>query len=138
MQSDLVFLDTSYIFAIVNPNDQWHSLAKEWQGRIKSGKHRLLTTGFILVEVADGLSAIRYREAATRVIKSLCENVLVDIIPASSTLFEKALDQYESRQDKTWGLTDCSSFVVMSENGIADALTTDADFRQAGFNALML
>ena len=45
---------------------------------------------------------------------------------------------FEARADKEWSLTDCISFVVMTEQRIADALTTDHHFIQAGFNALLL
>ena len=34
-------------------------------------------------------------------------------------------------------LTDCISFVVMQERGIAEALTGDHHFEQAGFAALL-
>jgi predicted nucleic acid-binding protein len=36
-----------------------------------------------------------------------------------------------------WTLTDCISFVVMKEEGIAEALTGDRHFEQAGFVALL-
>jgi predicted nucleic acid-binding protein len=39
---------------------------------------------------------------------------------------------------KDWGLTDCISFVVMKDNGLSDALTTDSHFQQTGFQALLL
>ena len=35
-------------------------------------------------------------------------------------------------------MTDCVSFVVMADNHISLALTTDHHFEQAGFSALML
>jgi hypothetical protein len=34
--------------------------------------------------------------------------------------------------------TDCNSFLVMEERNLADALTADAHFPQAGFRALLL
>jgi hypothetical protein len=51
-------------------------------------------------------------------------------------LFERGFDLYKTHMDKEWGLIDCLSFVVIKERGIVDALTTDDDFRQAGFNPL--
>jgi predicted nucleic acid-binding protein len=45
---------------------------------------------------------------------------------------------YRSRADKDWGLTDCLSFVVMSERCLTEALTTDEHFRQAGYRVLWL
>ena len=39
--------------------------------------------------------------------------------------------------DKEWSLTDCTSFVVMQEEGLTDALTTDHHFEQAGFTVLL-
>jgi predicted nucleic acid-binding protein len=52
-------------------------------------------------------------------------------------LLEKGLALYESRLDKDWGLTDCTSFVVMQQRGITEAFTSDRHFEQAGFVRLM-
>jgi predicted nucleic acid-binding protein len=92
----------------------------------------------VCIEIANGLAALKFRQAAARIIRSLQETALVRIIPASAELFQQALSLYERRPDKDWGLTDCASFVVMAENNLADALTTDEHFRQAGFKALLL
>jgi uncharacterized protein len=53
-------------------------------------------------------------------------------------LLNRALELYSNRQDKTWGLIDCISFVVMSEQSLTDAVTADIHFVQAGFRALLL
>jgi uncharacterized protein len=47
------------------------------------------------------------------------------------------VDLFEQRQDKDRSLTDCLSFVVMQDEGIALALTGDKHFEQAGFNPLL-
>lgn len=53
-------------------------------------------------------------------------------------LFGKAFELYKTHADKTWGLVDCVSFIVIRERGITDALTCDKHYVQAGFRALML
>jgi uncharacterized protein len=133
-----VFLDTAYVNALVNVRDQWHNMAVQWEERLAVERRRLVTTEFVLVEIADGLAAVRFRAQAVQVITTLQASSLVDIIPASSQLFRTALELYRRRADKDWGLTDCMSFVGMSEQSLSEALTTDDHFRQAGFRALLL
>jgi uncharacterized protein len=133
-----VFLDTAYLNARVNVRDQWHSAAVRWEGHLSSSRRRLVTTEFVLVEMADGLAAVQFRMQAVGIISVLRRSHLVEIIPASSALFDDALQLYQGRADKDWGLTDCASFAVMAERALSEALTTDAHFRQAGFRALLL
>jgi predicted nucleic acid-binding protein len=52
-------------------------------------------------------------------------------------LFREAVERYNQRPDKSWGLTDCASFLIMEERGISEALTHDEHFVQAGFAALL-
>jgi len=137
LETDAVFLDTAYVYALFNKRDQWHEQAAVWEKKLAVEKRPLLTTEFVLIEIGNGLAALRFRLNAAQIIHSLQANPFVKIIPASSYLFRQALTLYEQRPDKSWGLTDCSSFVVMSENNITDALTTDDHFRQAGFKVLL-
>ncbi len=88
MANDVLFLDTAYIYALFNTRDQWHAKALEWQRRLDFENRPLLTTEFVLVEIADGLSAIRFRQSAAGIIQFLRESPLVEIIPAASDLFE--------------------------------------------------
>lgn len=133
-----VFLDTAYVYALVNTCDQWHEVATTWERRLATEARRLLTTEFVLVEIADGLAAVRYRIGAIRIIAALRASSLIEIVPATSDLFAEALDLYQNRSDKNWGLTDCSSFVTMKLHGLTSVLTTDEHFRQAGFHPLLL
>jgi predicted nucleic acid-binding protein len=89
------------------------------------------------VEVADGLAGIRHRGQAVRVIDFLTASALVQVVPATSSLFLDALSLYRRRADKSWGVTDCSSFIVMKEFRLSAALTSDEHFRQAGYRALL-
>ncbi|MGH2459529.1 MAG: type II toxin-antitoxin system VapC family toxin [Chloroflexota bacterium] len=132
------FLDTAYIYALVNTRDQWHGAAAAWERRLATERRRLLTTEFVLLEIADGLAAVKFRVGAIRIITAPRESSLVEIVPATSDFFAAALDLYQSRDDKDWGLTDCASFLAMQRHGLQTALTTDEHFRQAGFLPLLL
>ena len=60
-----------------------------------------------------------------------------EIVPASPDLFTRGFDLFVARPDKDWSLTDCTSFVVMDERKISDALTADEHFAQAGYKPLL-
>ena len=109
-----------------------------WQRHLAARRQQLITTEYVLVELADGLAGLQFREQAAAVIVALQSDPDVEIVPASSVLLSRALAMYVRRADKQWGLTDCASFVVMEECGLISALTTDDHFRQAGFRALLL
>jgi predicted nucleic acid-binding protein len=49
---------------------------------------------------------------------------------------EKARALFFRHRDKDYSFTDCTSFVMMRELRIKEALTTDRHFRQAGFQPL--
>ena len=49
---------------------------------------------------------------------------------------EKARGLFFRHRDKEYSFTDCTSFVVMRELKISQALTTDDHFRQMGFQVL--
>lgn len=133
-----VFLDTAYTNALINTRDQWHERAVVWQERLAKEMRPLLSTEFVLVEIADGLATVWFRKHAAQMINLLQENPFVEIVPLSSELFNEALELYKKRMDKGWGLTDCTSFIVMQRYDVIDALTTDEHFQQAGFRALLL
>jgi predicted nucleic acid-binding protein len=61
----------------------------------------------------------------------------IEVIPASTELFEAGLQLHAQRPDKEWSLTDCISFVVMQRRGITSALAYDHHFEQAGFEVLL-
>ena len=129
-----VFADAFYCVALINRADQHHTRAAAAARRLKAP---VITTEWILAEFADALCASASRRLVPSFIRDLQQDPKVTIIPADSALFQRALGLYEIRPDKDWSLTDCTSFVVMQEQNLADALTADHHFEQAGFRALL-
>jgi predicted nucleic acid-binding protein len=78
-----------------------------------------------------------FRKLAIRLIESLRSHANTTIIPQSSQQFDEALRLYSQRPDKEWSQTDCTSFNIMEEHGMVEALAYDKHFVQAGFLALM-
>ena len=50
--------------------------------------------------------------------------------------FEKARDLFFQYSDKDLSFTDCTSFAVMRDMRLTQALTTDRHFRQMGFQVV--
>lgn len=131
------FLDASGLIAVANTDDQWHSEAEvAWNNLIASATP-LVTTSLVLLELGDGLSRINQRTLALALYDRLRASARVRIISASSELETAAWELFRERPDKTWGVTDCASFVVMRQLGIETAFTVDHHFEQAGFQRLI-
>jgi uncharacterized protein len=129
-----LFLDSSYVIALVNERDQHHKLAMKMAREL--GDQPLVTTDAVLLEIGNGL-ARNFKSEAIAVIEEFLSSDEVRVISVDMALFQTGFELYKTYQDKTWGLVDCISFIVMRERGISDALTADADFGQAGFNILL-
>jgi predicted nucleic acid-binding protein len=133
-----VFLDAAYAIALSAPKDDYHRRAVLLADELETAKTRLVTTRAVLLEIGNALSRQRYRRAAVELLQSLEADPNVTIVHLSEDLYVRAFRLFRGRLDKEWGLTDCVSFVVMQDRKIAEALTTDEHFRQAGFQALLL
>lgn len=130
---NILFADTFYWIALTNRKDAAHLQAAEFAGSFSG---RTITTEWVLAEVCDGLATSRKRHAVKQLRSLWQSDTSLLVVEASHELFERGLDLYCSRPDKEWSLTDCISFEVMREHGIAEALTGDRHFAQAGFTPL--
>jgi len=129
------FADTSFYLALFNPRDRFHQKAVELSRELN---RRTVTTEFVLLEVANALCGTPLgRERFFTLWIQIVANPAVAIVPASHEIFERGIEHYRNRRDKSWSLTDCISFVVMEEHGLTDALTADHHFQQAGFIAML-
>ena len=128
------FVDTAFVVALINQNDQYHAraieLSKKYEGK------PLLMTDVVLLEIGNALSR-NYKQEAIQVIRTFHSSDEVMIVELNFQLFKRAFEIYEKYDDKGWGMVDCLSFVVMRDNEVKDALTSDNHFKQAGFNVLM-
>ena len=129
-----VFADTSFFVAMIGERDQHHRNAVKF---MEGYKGRLLTTDYVVVELGNYLRRVDDRPFFGSIKRSLENDKEFEVMEASRGLLDQGIELYLGRQDKTWSLTDCISFVAMSERGITMALTSDGHFEQAGFTMLL-
>jgi predicted nucleic acid-binding protein len=133
-----IFLDTSGVIALLHRGDAHHDKANQL-ARILVGQNRpRVTTTAVLAELGDGFSRKGRWDVIAPFLTAVLDDPRVSVLAVDTDLIQSAIQFRNSRLDKDWGLTDCLTFVVMSDLGIQEAFTADRHFQQAGFRALLL
>lgn len=131
-----VFADANYWIGLFNPKDQLHDAAMAASRTLT--RTRLVTSEMVLVEVLNGLAEFpALRGQVVLAVDAIMADPNTEVVPQSALLFRDALAYFRQHQDKEWGLTDCSSFVIMRQRGLHEALTHDHHFEQVGYTALL-
>jgi predicted nucleic acid-binding protein len=108
-----VFVDTSFFIALLNNKDKFHHKAITLQKQLSANKAKKFTSEYVLLELGDGLSSLRFRHLAVQILERIYQDDSFEIIAISSEIFTKTLKLFKTRPDKEWGMTDCSSFIIM-------------------------
>lgn len=134
-----LFVDTSGWANYLIKSEPFYVETSKLLQQCFTNKVELVTSNYILTE----LSSLLY--SPLRVTKSQQIKIL-DVIKTASWVKVVHIDQaaeqrayqlWKSRSDKNWSLIDCSSFVLMQDEGITKAITSDHHFEQAGFIQLL-
>ena len=104
-----VLAGTFYFLAVLNRRDPAHQNALVFYG---DPSLHLVTTEWVLTEVADATAAPDLRAGFKELFETLEQDIQVSIIESSHELFRRGLTLYLDRPDKKWSLTDCISFTV--------------------------
>ena len=136
-KSRAFFLDSNGWVALLNKADSLHPRADAvWTQLIREGR-TIILTDWIVAETGNGIARTPSRPDFAVAARRMFRSPRSLIIPIGPVLMDRALTLYEERRDKIWGLVDCASFIVMQDEGISEAFTTDRHFEQAGFICLL-
>ena len=132
----LVFADTVYWVALINPKDEWRNQARSATALL--GDAQIITTDSILIEVLNFFAehGNEARRRAVSVVEEILENPKIEAVPQTHDNFLAGLSFYNARADKGYSLTDCVSMITMRERNITEVLTHDRHFGQEGFTTL--
>ena len=134
-----IFADTSGWANLLDRSQPFHPLTVKLYQLARQNGQKIITTNYIITELVALLtSPLRIpRKTTIALIQSLKSSPYVEVIHIDSDLNTKAWTLLKNRVDKEWSLVDCSSFIVIQEMRIFEALTTDHHFEQAGFIRLL-
>ena len=130
----LVFVDTFYWIARINPRDQWHQKAAELSSSL--GDAVLYTSEAVLIELLNYFSEYgpEMREAVARIVQNVVDDPGIKVF---NYRFMSGLSLFKTRLDKGYSMTDCLSMGVMYTHGVREVLTHDRHFAQEGFVTLL-
>jgi len=131
-----VFIDTSGWIAVLNADDALHESACRQLADLGVQRRPLISTNWVLAETGNGLARTAARACFAGAVQRFLGSSHCQLVHVDAALFDHALKLYDKMEDKSWGLVDCASFVVMQEEGVVDAFTSDRHFIQAGFRCL--
>ncbi len=129
-----LFADTSFFVAYLSKRDEAHTWAVEY---MTQSPDQILTSEWVLAELGNFLAQGPGRRLFGRLVRALYDDSRFEIAGADNVPFLEAFQLYVRRTDKGWSFTDCTSFQLMKARRIADALTTDKHFAEAGFRILL-
>ena len=135
-----VFVDDSAWLAITNRKDRNRGEAVRIFQRLLRTSSALVTTTWTAYEA---LTIVKFRlgfSQADRLWQRITSRTVVELVAIDEGIEREALELFWRFQDKTWGVVDCSSLVVMEAVGSRSAFAYDGHFieasRQFGFTVV--
>ena len=134
-----VFIDTSGWANLFVSTESYHQQAKQWFEAARRQNLEMITTNYIVIELVALLnSPLRVpRSQLFKYVDAVRNAPYISLIHIDAAIDTAAWKLVKTREDKTWSLVDSTSFIVMQQFGIQQALTTDHHFEQAGFIRLL-
>jgi uncharacterized protein len=135
-----VFVDASGWIAGANHRDAHHGAARPILDACFAQDIRVITTTWTAYEAMSLLKSRIGIDGAAELWALLTNPEAVELIRVTDEIEAAALDLFFRYRDKTWGVVDCASLVVMERTGCRQALAYDRHFveatRQRGFQTL--
>lgn len=131
------FIDTSGFYSLLVRGDDRHALAGKILRSGAQEKRRFVTSDYVVDETATLLKA----RSMTKLIRPFFESIFASeacrLIWMDGDRFHRTMAFFLRNLERDWSFTDCSSFVIMRELRLREALTKDSHFESAGYVALL-
>lgn len=139
IEMNKLFVDTSGWATFFIATQPMHFQAVQALTKAFQEKQAVITSNYVIAELVALLqSPLRIsRPHIFTIIDTIKATPYLNIIHINAATDTTAWSLCKSRPDKNWSLVDCTSFVLMEQQNIQIALTSDRHFEQAGFTRLL-
>lgn len=130
-----LFVDTAGWVSLLGDDEDFHDeVEAEYHGAVAQ-KRQLVTSNYVLTEVVALLTSrpVVTKSRMIAFVDALIASPHVELLFISKAQHEQAWKFLKSRANLDWSLVDASSFILMRQRGITEAMTLDHHFEQAGF-----
>lgn len=127
----MIFVDTSFWIAVRTRRDTHHDAATSL---LRShGDRPLVTTNHVRGETWTFVRRRAGHAAAVKFLDALERSKRIAVMRVDDAHEREALRWLRRHDEREYSFVDATSFAVMREKGIAEALAFDGDFAAAGF-----
>jgi uncharacterized protein len=129
-----IFLDTGAWYALKNKNDPDHANVVRFFKQLPSTGIICYTSDYVIDE-AITLTRMRLNnhQVASTLAKELLSETAAKIIYVAPHYLPRALEIFSKYRDQDFSFTDCTSFAIMEELKIDEALAFDRHFTFEAF-----
>jgi uncharacterized protein len=127
----LIFVDTSFWVALQLPRDASHVEAAELLRHY--GRETLVTSNHVRGETWTFLRHRAWHAAAVNFLDAVARTARLSVVFVSEDLEEQALRWLRRHDEREYSFVDATSFRVMHDRRLTEALAFDDDFVAAGF-----
>ena len=122
----MIFLDSSFLIAYYNENDNHHKRAVSLFQHLSEGEYGLVgISDYVFNECA---TVLLRRFGSLRQTVRVCELIQqLDTFEVDRALFEATWEMFKS-QDTELSFTDCSIIALMQAHGVTKVVTFDKEF----------
>ena len=130
---ELVFVDTSGWYALVDENDPDHKPVRGW---FEENRSPLVTSEYIFDETITLIRTSLGHSEAVEFGEKVKKSNLTQIISVNQEDRKDGWKIFKKYDDQVFSFTDCVSFAQIERLGIKIALALDEDFRTMGYRVV--
>lgn len=126
----MIFVDTSFLYALASTTDADHERVREVFETLDAKRlpDLCVTTNHVVAEAITLARSSSGHEHAVQLGERLYAESLARIHWTTPDEEREAFAYFKKHRDKDYSFVACLSFVVMQARGILEALTLDGDF----------